>query len=110
NLNDAGGGTDSGLSGTTTGAQGMRLDLTLTSPTTYSVSLASLNGGGTYTQSGTLAGPISWVDFRLWNGTSGGANDTANNFEISSMTVTAPEPSSFALLGLGGLLFLRRRK
>jgi hypothetical protein len=110
-LNDAGGGTDSGLSSVTTGAAGMRLDLTLTSPTAYSVTLTPLNGAPAYTQTGTLAGPISWVDYRLWDGISGGPNDTPNNFEISSMTIV-PEPSSLTLIGLGtfGLLFAARRK
>ena len=112
NVNDTGS-MNTGLSSSTTGAAGMRLDLTLTSATTYSLTLTPLNGATAYTQSGTLAGPISYVDFRLWDGTSGGVNDTANNFEISGMTITsAPEPSSLALIGLGsaGLLFLRRRK
>jgi hypothetical protein len=105
-------GTGTGLSSTTTGAAGVRLDLTLTSATAYSLTLTPLNGATPYTQSGTLAGPITWVDYRLWDGASGGPNDTANNFEISSMTISVPEPSSLALLGLGsmGLMFFRRRK
>lgn len=113
NLNDAGS-LDTGLSSVTTGAAGMRLDLTLTSSTTYSLTMTPLNGATPYTHSGTLAGgPIDYVDFRLWDGLSAGPGDTANNFEISGMTITtAPEPSVLALVGLGsaGLLFLRRRK
>ncbi|HWX22206.1 MAG TPA: PEP-CTERM sorting domain-containing protein [Candidatus Binatia bacterium] len=110
-VNDAGGGTGTSLSSTTTGAAGLRIALTLNSATTYSLTLTPLNGATPYSQSGTLAGPITWVDYRLWDGTSGGPNDTANNFEISSMTII-PEPSTFALIGLGagGLVFLRRRK
>ena len=54
-----------------------------------------------YTHSGTLAGPISWVDYRLYDGASAGPNDTANNFEISRMSVV-PEPATFSLLVLGG--------
>jgi hypothetical protein len=48
----------------------------------------------------------------LPNTTSSGPNDTANNFGISYMTISVPEPSTFALIGLGvsGLLFFRRRK
>jgi hypothetical protein len=111
-VNDLGGGTGTGLSSVTTGTAGVRLDLTLTSATAYSLTLTPLNGATPYTQSGTLAGPITWVDYRLWDGASGGPNDTANNFEIRSMTVSVPEPSSLAFIGLGaaGLLFLRRRK
>jgi hypothetical protein len=75
--------------------------------------MTPLNGATPYSQSGTLAGPITWVDFRLYNAASGGLNDTAENYEISQMTIsTVPEPSSLALIGLGtaGLWFLRRRK
>ncbi|HWW02999.1 MAG TPA: PEP-CTERM sorting domain-containing protein [Candidatus Acidoferrum sp.] len=111
-LNDSGS-VSTGLSPATTGAAGMRLDLTLTSATAYSLTLTPLNGATPYTHAGTLAGgPITWVDFRLWDGVSAGPNDTANNFEISSMTITVPEPSTLALIGLGagGLIFLRRRK
>ena len=63
--------------------------------------------------SGTYAGPITWVDYRLYNGASGGLNDTANNFEISRMQIT-PEPATFSLLVLGGASmlggFVRRKR
>ena len=101
------------LTGPTTAAQGVRIDLTLTSATAYSLTMTPLNGATPFLHSGTLAGPISWVDYRLYNAASGGVNDTAQNFEISQMTIsTVPEPSALALIGLGsaGLLFLRRRK
>ncbi len=106
---------DTGLSSLTTGAAGMKLDLTLTSATTYSLTLTPLNGATPYTHSGTFAAvlPITWVDFRLYDGTSAGLDDTANNFEISSMTISAvPEPSTWALIGLAStsILLLRRRK
>ena len=31
--------------------------------------------------------PINYVNFRLYNGFSSGPNDTANNFQISNMTI-----------------------
>ena len=75
--------------------------------------MTPLNGATAYTHAGTLAGgPITWVDYRLYDGTSAGPEDTANNFEINQMTIsTVPEPGTLALLGLGlGVVFLRRRK
>jgi len=112
-LNDAGGSSSTGINQATVGAAGMRLDLTLTSATTYSLTMTPLNGATPYTHAGTLAGgPITWVDFRLYHGTSTGAEDPTDNFEISYMTISVPEPSTLSLIGLGsaGLLFLRRRK
>ena len=90
----------------------MKIDLTLTSPTGYSLTMTPLNGATPYTQTGALSGPVSWVDYRLWNGASSGPNDLANNFEISRMSVV-PEPATFTLLALGtagGLGVTRRRK
>jgi hypothetical protein len=113
-VNDSNGGTTSPLSASTTGVAGMKLDLTLTSATTYSITLTPLsNPLDAYTQSGDYAGPINYVNVRLFDGLSAGPNDTANNFEISGMSISpAPEPTSLALIGLGsaGLLFLRRHK
>src|SRR6266481_8536618 len=101
-LTDSGGTSSSGINQATVAAAGMRLDLTLTSATTYSLTLTPLNGATPYTHAGTLAGaglPITWVDYRLYDGTSAGPEDTANNFEISRMSIV-PEPSAFALIGL----------
>jgi len=113
NVNDSSGGRTTPLSSATTAVAGMRLDLTLTSATAYSLTLTPLsNPSGAYTQSGLYAGPINYVNFRLYDAQSSGLSDTADNFEISYMQVTVPEPSTLALLGLGcaGLVFLRRRK
>jgi hypothetical protein len=112
-VNDNSGGTTSGLTAATTAASGLKLDLTLTSATTYSLTLTPLNGATGYSQTGTLASslPIDYVNFRLYNTPSSGPNDVADNFGISYMEIV-PEPSSVALLtaGLAGLAFLRRRK
>jgi hypothetical protein len=100
-INDAGGNSSSGINQATVAVAGMRLDLTLTSATTYSLTMTPLNGATPYTKAGTLAGgPITWVDYRLYDGTSAGPEDTANNFEISRMSIT-PEPATFTLFVLG---------
>ncbi len=113
-INDSNGGTTSPLSSSTTGVAGMKLDLTLTSATAYSVTLTPLsNPSGAYTLNGNYTGTIGYVNYRLYDGLSAGPNDTANNFEISGMSISpAPEPSTLALIGLGsaGLMFFRRRK
>jgi len=75
------------LTGPTTAAQGVRIDLTLTSATAYSLTMTPLNGATPYTLNSTYTGPINYVDFRLYNAASSGLNDTADNFEISSMTI-----------------------
>ena len=105
------GSTSTPLDAPTTAAAGVRIDLTLTSATTYSLTMTPLNAATPYTQIGTFAGPINYVDYREWDTASAGLNDAANNFGISYMQVI-PEPSAMALIGLGsaGLLFLRRRK
>lgn len=81
------------LSAMTTGESGMIIDLTLDSTNTYTLSMAPVsNPNSPYlTYTGTLAvatnPPISYVNYRLWNTNSSGPTDTADNFEISSVTV-----------------------
>ena len=114
-IDDAGATVHTGLSGITTGASGMIVDLTLNSSTSYTLSLAPQSNPNSlyYTHSGTLASPIDYVDFRNYNTPSSGTSDNVNNLNISSMeVVTVPEPSALALAVLGGLSFLlyHRRK
>jgi hypothetical protein len=110
-INDAGGSHPTSLTGPTTAAQGVRIDLKLNSATAYTLTMTPLNGATPYTLNGTYTGPINYVDFRLYNAASSGLNDAADNFGISYMSVV-PEPATLSLVGLGsaGLLFLRRRK
>jgi hypothetical protein len=87
---DGSGPTPAPLTAATTAVAGMKLDFTLTSTNTYSVTLTPLsNPSGAFTHTGTLNTnlPINWINYRLWNGPSSGPNDVADNFEISYMTI-----------------------
>jgi hypothetical protein len=102
------------LTGSTTAAAGARVDLTLTSATTYSLMVTRLSDNTVFSRTGTLGSslPIDYVNYRLYNTPSTGPSDVADNYGISSMEITAaPEPGSLALLGLGlgGLVFFRRK-
>ena len=110
NINDDGS-TSTPLDAPTTAAAGVRIDLTLTSASAYSLTMTPLNGATPYMYNGTFTGAINYVDYREWDTASAGLNDAANNFGIQYMEVV-PEPGSVALIGLGlaGLAFLRRRK
>jgi len=101
------------LTGPTTNAKGAKIDLTLTSATTYSLTVTRLSDNTVFMHSGTLGSslPINYVNYRLYNTPSSGPGDVANNYGVSYMQIV-PEPASMALvgLGLGGLMFFRRRK
>lgn len=77
----------------TTGASGSIVSLTLTSTNTYTLTMAPVSDPNSpyFTLSSTLQTnlPINYVNFRNYDNTSSGANDTADNFEISSMTIQA---------------------
>jgi PEP-CTERM motif len=101
------------ITGPTTAALGVRVDLTLTSATTYQLIMTPLNGGAAYTLDSTYSGPINYINYRLYNTASSGPSDVTDNLGISYMEIqAAPEPTSLAMLGLGlgGLLFVRRKK
>ena len=56
---------------------------------------------------------INTIDFVVFNNTNGSPDVTGVNIDIQSTTAYAPEPGSFALMGLGlsGLYFgVKRRK
>ena len=105
----AGDGHMTPLTATDTSA-GVQLDIGLTGPDSYSLTMTPLgNPSLAYTETGLLAnsGDINQIKFTFYNNASGVASPT--DFYISSITIV-PEPSTVALLGLGGLLFLRRRR
>lgn len=57
-----------------------------------------------------LAGPIT---FRIyaWDGAGSSTSNTRlDNFVVNGTVVPVPEPASLALLGLSGVMFLRRRR
>jgi hypothetical protein len=101
-IDDSNGDNDTPLTITNTAVAGMKFDLTLLTTNTYFCRLTPLgNPASAFSLTGTLpytsvdktSGltftnlPITWISFRLYWGISTGLNDTANNFEISSMTI-----------------------
>jgi hypothetical protein len=81
----------SGVSAMTTGESGAIIDLTLTSTNTYTFTMAPVSNPNSpyFSLSSTLATnlPINYFNFRNYNSPSSGPTDTADNFEISSMTI-----------------------
>ena len=65
--NDAGSFGMSPMTGRTTAAAGAKIDLTLTSATTYSLLVTRLSDNATFTRTGTLGSslPINYVNYRL---------------------------------------------
>ena len=97
-VSDAASPPRSNVSAVTTGAAGMLIALTLNSTNTYTLTMSPVGNPGTpyLVYSGTLVGdtnvPINFVNFRLWNAPSSGIDDTADNFEISSMSILSAPP------------------
>ena len=110
-------GTSTTLSYTNTAAAGLRIDLTLTSATNYSLAMTPLNGTTPYTLTGQLAPswinqnttsnvtelPVNFVSYRLWNAPSSGTNDITDNFEITGMTIEGL-PLNIQLAGTNAVL------
>jgi hypothetical protein len=72
-----------------TAAAGAKLDLALISTNTYSLTITPLsNPSAAFSHVGTITNSITWFNFRLYDDASGGLTDTANNFSISSMTIS----------------------
>lgn len=97
------------------------VQLTVWTGTSSSVLTVNTPQGLLYSQNQTVSVPASFADFTPSSGT--GANfadidkievqivgSDAADFILDSITVDVPEPASAALLLLGGLAFLRRRR
>lgn len=105
-VTDAASNPRSTVTAPTTGASGMIIAVTINSTNTYTLNMAPVsNPNSPYlTYSGTLNGtnlPITYVNYRLWNTASTGPTDTADNFEISSMTIQAAPLSTLNIQPAG---------
>jgi hypothetical protein len=72
-------------------------------------------GGGTFTDSNLIGDTALWAGFRdSGDGTAGPAStylaQSYDNFTVSGPATATPEPASVALLALGGLAGLSRRR
>ncbi len=96
-ITDADNPPKSNVSAMTTGASGMLIALTLTSTNTYTLTMSPVSDPSNpyLSHSGTLIAanlPINYFNVRLWNTASGGLTDTADNFEISSVSILSAPP------------------
>lgn len=109
-ITDVGNEPRTALSAMTSGASGMIIALTINSTNTYTLNMAPVSDPNNpyLTFSGTFSTdlPISYVNFRLWNTASTGITDTADNFEISSMTVLGVQPPTLNAQAAGTNLVL----
>lgn len=99
-------GTDTGLGFS---GDGLRVSVTLTGTDTFSTSVTRLAGGTppSFVGTGSLMGTGALTGFSFFNNNAGFGQD--NNQFINNVAVV-PEPTSFAMLALGGLLIARRRR
>lgn len=82
------------LNATDTNPDGLKIDLTLTATNAYHVVLTPLNNpANVYVHDGLIKtnGSINWIMFQNYDTTSTGTNDVADNFEISSITISGTE-------------------
>jgi hypothetical protein len=74
-----------------TAAQGARLDLKITAPDAYELTIDPTGPGATYVETGTMLSPgkpIDWIEFTFFNTVSVPGFDT--DFYIRSMEITGP--------------------
>ena len=86
---------------------GFQIGFTLTSATTYDLTVLRQLNNFTYNYSGTIAGAIDRVQVFTAPSTPGGSGDVfSNNYAI----INVPEPTSLAAIGLIGAGVLARRR
>lgn len=104
-----------GNDNTTTNTGFTRLEITITEKDadeyTFDYTITDLaDSSSTYSNTidilKTVVGPLDRIGVRYMTAASEGANAEFRNFEL----VLIPEPASMALLGLGGLLLIKRRR
>jgi hypothetical protein len=104
-LSDGAGSILTGLLTSTTAATGVIIDVTMTGPDSYSLSMTAVGGGLLYQHNGPLANaglPTNWAFYQNFNGVATGNNLGPTDFYISQMSTTlVPEPTSFGMLVLG---------
>jgi len=100
---------DGGSSAFLSTLNGLGLDLYLKSPTSYSGTFSTSSAAFTGTETFNLSGQLSYLPTAGTTGAIYGSSGPIGTYQVVS---AVPEPSTYALFGLGaiGLLMVLRRK
>lgn len=90
--------------------EGIHLEFTLTSASTYSILMKSLVNGTTVTQTGTLVSGSAPIVGLAFKNQEAGAGTTANAYFNSISLTAVPEPTSAGILAVGLIFGIRRSR
>ena len=85
----------------------------LSTPAVFTPDVSGVSGDGNYVGTASLTLPAGWTDVLVAVSSTLSANSVVNSaatIQEKGISVSVPEPTSLSLLGLGGLVLLRRKR